>query len=92
VALLTRVVADAVADGLMSRSGARGGADAGEAAEVEPMPDWERELLGAGEEEAPAVEPAAAARIPADELPEVVADRGDDEPLPRATNRSESES
>ena len=39
VGLLTRVVADAVADGLMARSGARTG-------EVEePMAEWERELL-----------------------------------------------
>ena len=43
VALLTRVLADAVADGLLSRSG---GAQTGEESEVEPMPDWERELLG----------------------------------------------
>jgi small subunit ribosomal protein S2 len=40
VALLTRVVADAVADGLLARSAA---ATSGE--EAEPMPDWERELL-----------------------------------------------
>ncbi len=44
VALLTRVIADAVADGLMSRSGAV----TGEEAEAEPMPDWERELLASG--------------------------------------------
>ena len=42
VSLLTRVLADAVADGLLSRSGAKTGAEAG----TEPMPDWERELLG----------------------------------------------
>ncbi|HEX8489367.1 MAG TPA: 30S ribosomal protein S2 [Propionibacteriaceae bacterium] len=42
VALLTRVLADAVADGLMSRSGAQTGTEAN----TEPMPDWERELLG----------------------------------------------
>src|SRR5690242_17637796 len=47
VALLTRVIADAVADGLMARSGA--GVQTGAEAEVEPMPDWERELLGAQE-------------------------------------------
>ena len=41
VALLTRVVADAVADGLLARSAAA--ATTGE--EAEPMPDWERELL-----------------------------------------------
>jgi len=42
VALLTRIVADAVAEGLMSRSGA---GQTGEEAEAEPMPDWERDLL-----------------------------------------------
>ena len=47
VSLLTRVIADAVAEGLVSRSGGNTGADAGAAAE--PMPDWERELLGAQE-------------------------------------------
>ncbi|HET9871748.1 MAG TPA: 30S ribosomal protein S2 [Propionibacteriaceae bacterium] len=41
VSLLTRVLADAVADGLMARSGAQTGTEA----EVEPMADWERELL-----------------------------------------------
>ena len=48
VSLLTRVIADAVADGLMSRSGGQSTGEAGAAAE--PMPDWERELLGAQEE------------------------------------------
>ena len=43
VALLTRVVADAVAEGLLARS--RSAASTGE--EAEPMADWERELLGA---------------------------------------------
>lgn len=42
VSLLTRVLADAVADGLMARSGAQAGESQ---AEAEPMPDWERELL-----------------------------------------------
>lgn len=41
VSLLTRVIADAVADGLISRSGARGGDDAA----AEPLADWERDLL-----------------------------------------------
>ena len=43
VSLLTRVLADAVAEGLMARSGAQTGTEA----ELEPMPDWELELLGA---------------------------------------------
>jgi small subunit ribosomal protein S2 len=44
VALLTRVVADAVAEGLIARSSG-GTSDGGAAAE--PMPEWEREMLGA---------------------------------------------
>ncbi|MFY9331545.1 MAG: 30S ribosomal protein S2 [Candidatus Nanopelagicales bacterium] len=46
VALLTRVIADAVADGLMTRAG-RARADAGEAAVAvdEPLAEWETELL-----------------------------------------------
>jgi small subunit ribosomal protein S2 len=70
VSLLTRVLADAVADGLMARSGVQTGAEA----EVEPMPDWELELLGASQEPAPATpheEPAPdALPVPGEEQPE----------------------
>ncbi|SDU93430.1 SSU ribosomal protein S2P [Microlunatus sagamiharensis] len=70
VSLLTRVLADAVAEGLVSRSG---GSQTGAEAEVEPMPDWERELLGASQEPAgsvPDAQPAAdAAPVPGDEQP-----------------------
>jgi small subunit ribosomal protein S2 len=47
VGLLTRVVADAVAEGLIARSGvqAEGAAEAAVGAE-EPLAEWERELLG----------------------------------------------
>ena len=58
VALLTRVLADAVAEGLLARS--TGAEATGE--EAEPMPDWERDLLSAG-----AAAPAAEA--PAEETP-----------------------
>src|SRR5690349_19208360 len=54
VSLLTRVVADAVADGLMARSGART-ADAETGSELgseEPLPEWERELLEGQAEQA----------------------------------------
>ncbi|MEI6374821.1 MAG: 30S ribosomal protein S2, partial [Actinomycetes bacterium] len=44
VALLTRVIADAVADGLMARAG-RAAAAAGVVAVDEPLSDWETELL-----------------------------------------------
>ncbi|MBO3128849.1 30S ribosomal protein S2 [Dermatophilus congolensis] len=50
VTLLTRVVADAVAEGLMARNS--GGAAAGE--QAEPMAEWERELLAGEQAEAPA--------------------------------------
>ncbi|PRZ15682.1 30S ribosomal protein S2 [Nesterenkonia sandarakina] len=42
VDLLTRVIADAVADGLMARESKRGG---GSGTAAEPMAEWERELL-----------------------------------------------
>jgi len=61
VSLLTRVVADAVADGLIARSGAKTGDD--EAAQGigsdEPLADWERDLLQGQEGEK--VEEAAVA-------------------------------
>ncbi len=71
VSLLTRVVADAVAEGLMARSGARTG-DAETGAELgaeEPLAEWERELLSGQADEAavaatggdPAVEDTPAA-------------------------------
>jgi small subunit ribosomal protein S2 len=44
VGLLTRVIADAVAEGLMARSGAKGEGEA--VAAEEPLAEWERELLG----------------------------------------------
>jgi small subunit ribosomal protein S2 len=58
VSLLTRVVADAVADGLMARSGAQ--QPSGETSSTEPMPDWERELLDSN------AEPEQASESPSD--------------------------
>jgi small subunit ribosomal protein S2 len=61
VTLLTRVVADAVAEGLMAR--ARGGdvkPEAGAVAGDEPLAEWERDLLAGQSSESPAA-PAAAA-------------------------------
>jgi small subunit ribosomal protein S2 len=52
VSLLTRVVADSVAEGLIARAGAAAGEEkpsAGLAAD-EPLPEWERELLERGAE------------------------------------------
>lgn len=62
VGLLTRVVADAVAEGLLAR-----GASLGEAVE-QPMPEWEREMLENAEEAAaPAEAEEAVAAVPAEE-------------------------
>ncbi|MGL4832306.1 MAG: 30S ribosomal protein S2, partial [Propionibacteriaceae bacterium] len=65
VALLTRIIADAVAEGLMERSkGAQTGAEA------EPMPDWEKELLVQGTEKAESADEKAEQAVeaaPADE-------------------------
>ncbi len=74
VGLLTRVMADAVAEGLIARGG-------GAAAE-DPMPEWEREVLAAGETadavasveateatEAPAAAEEAPAPVEATEAP-----------------------
>ena len=50
VGLLTRVVADAVAEGLIARSGVK--VEGAEAGAEEPLADWERELLGGDAEQA----------------------------------------
>ncbi len=81
VTLLTRVIADAVAEGLISRSGVNTG-DKGDKAAAEPLAAWERDLLEGEKkaDEAPAAEaPAAeaaetpaeapAAEAPAEEAP-----------------------
>ncbi|KOV88688.1 30S ribosomal protein S2 [Streptomyces sp. NRRL WC-3618] len=81
VTLLTRVIADAVAEGLMSRSGVNTG-DKGEKAVAEPLAEWERDLLEgekkADDAEAPAAEAAAEApaetEAPAEAEAEVAAE------------------
>ena len=55
VGLLTRVVADAVAEGLIARSGAKAGTEGADVGAEEPLAEWERELLG-GDAEKAAVE------------------------------------
>ncbi|MFE9682497.1 30S ribosomal protein S2 [Streptomyces sp. NPDC006285] len=81
VTLLTRVIADAVAEGLIARSGA-GKAAEGDKAAGEPLAAWERDLLEGGEKkadetaaEAPAADaPAAEAETPAAEAEAPAAD------------------
>ncbi|HMT33465.1 MAG TPA: 30S ribosomal protein S2 [Dermatophilaceae bacterium] len=81
VTLLTRVIADAVAEGLVARSQARSGESAEGVAVEEPLAEWERELYAeaaAAPAEAPAAEApvadAPAAEVPAEADPTAVAE------------------
>ncbi|MEJ5945344.1 30S ribosomal protein S2 [Pseudokineococcus basanitobsidens] len=58
VTLLTRVVADAVAEGLVQRAGGGQRSDGGQ--ESEPLAEWERELLGQGPDQSGASQGHAA--------------------------------
>ncbi|MFI5619262.1 30S ribosomal protein S2 [Streptomyces sp. NPDC051567] len=72
VTLLTRVIADAVAEGLIARSGAAtGDSKPGEKAVAEPLAEWERDLLE-GEKKADDAE--AVVETPAVETPAVEAE------------------
>lgn len=67
VQLLTRVIADAAAEGTLQRHSARqGGGTEAAPAEAEPLAEWERELL-AGAEESLAATQATADEAPAGE-------------------------
>ena len=72
VALLTRVVADAVAEGLIARAGAASGDEKPSGDRLgteEPLAEWERELLqGSASAAAPAAAPAETAET-AEEAP-----------------------
>jgi small subunit ribosomal protein S2 len=71
VGLLTRVIADAVAEGLIARSGVKAAEGAEAVGAEEPLAEWERELLeGDKPAEAPAAD--AAAEAPVAEAAEVV--------------------
>ncbi|WP_026460141.1 30S ribosomal protein S2 [Schaalia suimastitidis] len=70
VGLLTRVIADAVADGLLARSATRKGATGEEAAPAaEPLAEWERELLEGTEANAEEAAVEAAVEETAEEAP-----------------------
>ncbi|WP_029432928.1 30S ribosomal protein S2 [Blastococcus sp. URHD0036] len=82
ISVLTRVVADAVAEGLLARAAAQADAGRSEGAEPaigggEPLADWERELLTGQTGEATATElpetPAAAPTVTAEEVAPVEA-------------------
>ena len=90
VTLLTRVIADAVADGLIQRSQARANAGAEEAGAPaeEPLAEWERELLGADDAApatAEATEPTtedAPLDAPVEETADVVAQAPAEDAVP----------
>lgn len=70
VTLLTRVIADAVAEGLIARSGvATGDSKPGDKAAGEPLAEWERDLLE-GEKKADDAEAEKPAEAPAAEAVE----------------------
>ncbi|MFE9648865.1 30S ribosomal protein S2 [Streptomyces sp. NPDC006365] len=94
VTLLTRVIADAVAEGLIARSGAAAEAK-GEKAAGEPLAEWERDLLEGGEkkaEEATATTEAAAPAEAAAEAPaEAPAEAAAEAPAAEAEKPAEAE-
>ncbi|MEE6296441.1 30S ribosomal protein S2 [Georgenia wangjunii] len=66
VALLTRVIADAAAEGLVTRHSGRSGDAA--APEAEPLAEWERELLAAHEADQSATASVVQADAPATDV------------------------
>ena len=78
VTLLTRVIADAVAEGLIARSGvATGDSKPGDKAAGEPLAEWERDLLEGDKTPAEAAEaetPAAKDEVQTSAETEKVAD------------------
>jgi small subunit ribosomal protein S2 len=70
VTLLTRVIADAVAEGLIARSGVATGDEKADKAAGEPLAEWERDLL---EGEKKADEPEAAKPAEAEQAAEAPA-------------------
>lgn len=84
VAVLTRIIGDAVAEGLITRGGS---------ANDEAMPEWEREMLeGAGEvaEEAP-VAPAEEAEAPVEEAKAVAEEAEEAEATPAPAEATEEQ-
>jgi len=88
VALLTRVIADAVADGLMTRASRASGvtADEGQVAVDEPLAEWETALL-TGSEVAVEAAPEAEAAVEAEAAPEAAVEA---EAAPEAAEATEA--
>jgi small subunit ribosomal protein S2 len=73
VTLLTRVIADAVADGLISRSSGKSGESTEGVGGDEPLAEWERELLGGDADKAAETAEAVAPEAGAPEAGETAA-------------------
>jgi len=78
VGLLTRVISDAVAEGIKQRHSGKTGDDAAAGADAEPLAEWEQELLDGAEA------PEAAADAPAAEASATEAPAADAEAAPEA--------
>jgi small subunit ribosomal protein S2 len=100
VSLLTRVVADSVAEGLIARAGAAAGEEkpSADLAADEPLPEWERELLEGGKAKSGAkaddkaeakTDDKAEAEAKTDDKAEAEADEA--APAPEATVAASSE-
>jgi small subunit ribosomal protein S2 len=80
VSLLTRVVADAVAEGLIARAGAASGDDKPAGSQIgteEPLAEWERELLEGSQATSAAATAAATAEAATAEAPAAEAVTGE---------------
>ncbi len=98
VTLLTRVIADAVAEGLVARAGRRSGGESEGVGAEEPLAEWERELYAeAAATDAPKADtateaPAAAAtEAPAAEATEAPAAEATEAPAAEATEAPAAE-
>jgi small subunit ribosomal protein S2 len=93
VSLLTRVVADAVADGLIARAGVKSGSEAtGEELGVEePLAEWERELLGGDGAEPATAGTDAAGESPSDSQEPAAAANGTDAPIVQVAAADQTE-
>ena len=91
VTLLTRVIADAVAEGLVARAGRRSGGESEGVGAEEPLAEWERELYAeAAATDAPKVD-TAAAEAPAAEATEAPAAEATEAPAAEPTEAPAAE-
>ena len=91
VGLLTRVVADAVAEGLIARSGARENGAAADGAAIgsdEPLADWERDLLQGDADKAALA--ATGAEVPVAPVAPGAAPEATSDATPEATPAAEA--